>query len=287
MFRATTVVGLIVGCWAGCCGGGAFAESSVPQPQFEVASIKPAAADARGQFIRMALGGRLNVTNMPVKELMVIAWRIQPYQITGGPPWMETARYDITAKPENGSKQSDLPAMLQSLLEDRFQLKIHHETKELGIYELVVANKNGKLGPRLKASKDGGCTQFDPTKPPPRPEPGKPIALGCGGLMGGPGKIMAAGAPIANITPMLSRILGRTVEDHTNLTGKFDINLEWTPDESQALQFPLDGPKPPPLDCSGPSIFTALEDQLGLKLESRKGPVDVIVIDRVERPSEN
>jgi uncharacterized protein (TIGR03435 family) len=264
-----------------------FAQPAASGPQFEVASIKPSAPGQPGTFIRMAPGGRLNINNMPLKEMIVIAWRIQPFQILGGPAWMDSAHYDISAKPEDASKRSDVPLMLQALLADRFQLKFHRETKELSVYALVLSNKDGKLGPGLTQTKEGSCTPIDPTKPPPAPEPGKLPALGCGGMQMGPATVKGAGIPIANLIPMLSRILGRTVIDKTELKGNFDISMQWTPDESQVPQFQPDGPKPPPSDTTGPTIFTALQEQLGLKLESQKGPVDMFVIEHVEKPSEN
>jgi uncharacterized protein (TIGR03435 family) len=258
------------------------------RPQFEVASIKPAAPDARGMGVRFSPGGRVNITNMPLKELIVIAWRIQPFQISGGPPWLESAHFDISAKPETKPKQSELPLLLQSLLEDRFQLAFHRENKEMPIYGLVLARKDGKLGPNLVESKEGTCTQPDPTRPPPPPAPGQPPPRICGGMMMGLSRLNAVGVPVANLAPMLSRMLGRTVVDQTGLTGKFDISMEWVPDETQALQLPPDAPRPPPpSDPSGPSLFTALHEQLGLKLESQKGPVEMFVIERAEKPSEN
>ncbi len=266
-------------------------QPATPPPQFEVASIKPAAPDQRGMFIRTAAGGRLNVANMPLKEMIVLAWHIQPFQIEGGPPWMESARYDISAKPEKAPKEGDVSLMLQSLLADRFQLKIHHETKELPIYALVLANKDGKLGPQLTPTKEGGCTQFDPSKPPPPIERGKPPVLGCGGMFMGPDRVTGAGIGIDQLIPVLSRMLGRTVVDKTGLTGKFDIRAQWTPDQAQLAQALPGGAPPgmpqPQFDPNGPSIFTALQEQLGLKLESQKGPVDMFVIDHVEKPSEN
>jgi uncharacterized protein (TIGR03435 family) len=266
---------------------GAFGQPAASGPQFEVASIKPSASGQPGMFIRTEPSGRVNVTNMPLKEMIVLAWRIQPFQISGGPGWFESARYDISAKPEDGAKRTDIPLMLQGLLADRFQLKFHREAKEAPIYGLVLSNKDGKLGARLVAAKEGSCTPIDPTRPPPPPEPGKPPSLGCGGMIMGRGAVMATSVPLSQLPPVLSRILGRMVVDKTGLNGNFDINLEWTPDESQALQFQPEGPRPPPSDAAGPTIFTALQEQLGLKLESQKGPVDMFVIDRVEKPSEN
>lgn len=287
MLRAAAVAGLLLSRWPAPC-------QSPSRPDFEVVSIKPAAPDARGTYFNMP-GGILTIKNMPVKEMIVIAWRVQPFQITGGPSWIESAHYDISAKPEGKPKRSDIPLMLQALLEDRFQLKVHSETKEFPIYALVRARKDGKLGPQLVPSNEGSCTPFDPSKPPPPPDPNNPPKLGCGGMMMGPDRINAVGVDIAQLQPMLSRILGRTVVDKTGLTGKFDITAHWTPDQAQLMQGPFGGPPPggppdmpqPRFDPNGPSIFTALEEQLGLKLESQKGPVDILVIDHIERPSEN
>jgi bla regulator protein blaR1 len=262
-----------------------------PLPQFEVASVKPAAPDQRGMFIRPGANGGININNMPVKEMITLAWRIQPYQITGGPSWIESARFDIEATGNHKLNRDEMPLMIQSLLADRFQLKVHHETKELPIYALVLANKDGKLGPQLSESKEGSCTQFDPSKPPPPPDPGKPPVMGCGGMMMGIDRVTAAAIEVSQLAPMLSRTLGRTVVDKTGLTGKFDINMQWTPDQAQLQSLPGGGAPPglpqPQFDPNGPTLFTALQEQLGLKLESQKGPVDILVIDHVEKPSEN
>jgi uncharacterized protein (TIGR03435 family) len=256
------------------------------QPQFEVASIKPAAPDAQGMWIRPSPGGRLTITNMSLKELIVFAWRVQPYQVSGGPQWIDSARFDIVAKSENNATGDERQFMLRSLLADRFQLVTHSETKELPIYALVLARKDGKLGPNLTEAKEGGCTKPDFTQPPAPPEPGKPPTLNCGQQMMSLRSLTAVAAPISQIVPMLARMLGRTIIDKTGVTGKYDIRLEWTPDESQTATLPPDAPKPA-ADSAGPSIFTALQEQLGLKLESQKGPVEVLVIDRAEKPTEN
>jgi uncharacterized protein (TIGR03435 family) len=265
---------------------------SASLPQFEVASVKPAAPDQRGIFMRPGANGGISLNNLPLKELMTIAWRIQAFQISGGPSWIESARWDISATANHKPKPDEMPLMIQSLLADRFQLKVHHETKELPIYALVLANKDGKLGPQLKESKEGSCAAFDPSKPPPPPEPGKLPVIGCGGMFMGFDRLSATAVEIDQLTRILSRTLGRTVTDKTGLAGKFDIQLQYTPDQAQLqLMAPPGGLPPgmpaPQFDPNGPSIFTALQEQLGLKLESQKGPVDILVIDHVERPSEN
>ena len=254
--------------------------------EFEVASIKPSAPDARGMFIRPGPGGGLTVTNMTLKELIVIAYRVQPFQISGGPPWLDSVHYDILAKPESKPKQGEVQLMLQSLLADRFQLVLRHESKELPVYAITLAKKDGKPGPQLVESKEGGCVQPDLSKPPAPPEPGKPPMLHCGQMMMRPGHITAIAIPVGNMIPMLARFLGRTVVDKTGLTGHYDISLDWTPDPGMGMQLPP-GVTPPPSDPDGPSIFAAFQEQLGLKLESQKGPVEMLVVERAEKPSEN
>jgi uncharacterized protein (TIGR03435 family) len=256
------------------------------RPEFEVASIKPAAPDARGSYIRPGPGGGVSITNMSLKDLIVMAWRVQPFQISGGPAWLDSIHYDIVAKPEARPKQNEIPEMLQALLEDRFQLKLNRETKELPIFALVMARKDNRLGPGFSESTAGDCIQPDPSSRPAPPQPGVPPPRYCGQMMMGLNRLTAVGVPVANLTPMLSRLLGRTVIDKTGLTENFNINVQWTPDETQALQLPPGAPAPPS-DTTAPSLFTAFQEQLGLKLESQKGPVDILIIERAEKPSEN
>lgn len=222
---------------------------------------------------------------------------IQPFQISGGPEWGDSVHYDIAAKPDTPVNQSDWRVMLQQLLQDRFQLQLHRETKELPIYALVLAHKDGKLGPGITESKEGACTLSDPSKPFPLPEPGKPLPLGCGNVFMGrdpttpPGyqELRALRVSIARIIPILSQRVGRAVIDKTGLAGTYDIVVNFTPDENQLAGMAAPGVPPPQVssDASGPSLFTALQEQLGLKLESQKGPVEIFVIDRAEKPSEN
>lgn len=253
-----------------------------PKPIFEVASIKPGSfPNLPGGTIRWQTGGALRVTNMSLKELMEQAYDVFPFQISGGPDWLDSARFDISAKPDHEPKWQEEALMLQSLLADRFQLSIHRETKELPVYALVLARKDGRLGPKLTESKEGACTVYDAANPPARG------ATVCGTRMFNPshGFLTIARLPIDSLAKTLSEVLGRTVIDKTGLTGDFDSHLEYAPDENQRIQLPPGIPNPPVSD--GPSIFVAVQEQLGLKLESQKGPVGILVIDRAEKPSEN
>lgn len=252
------------------------------RPEFEVASIKPAAPGAPGFPLRITFGpgGTFTASNFSLKDLIANAWDVQPYQISGGPAWLDSARFNITAKAESNPKGDEARLMEQSLLADRFQLVIHPETRQLPVYALVLAKKDGTLGPRLTLSKEGSCKPRDPSAPMPR------LALPCGMVAGNPRSVRAAAVPLAELAKRLSGVLGHTVIDQTGLAGDFDFSLEWTPDEYQFLQLPPGAPKPSP-DADPVSIFTAIQEQLGLKLESRKGPVEIFVIDRAEKPSEN
>jgi uncharacterized protein (TIGR03435 family) len=255
------------------------------KPSFEVASIRPGSLSIPGGWMRRD-PGMLSITNLTLKEMIVSAWRVRPFQVLGGPAWVDSARYNISAKPEGDVKYEQQMLKLQSLLAERFQLSMHSETRDLPIYALVLARKDGKLGAGLVETKEGTCKVAEPNSRPERPEPGKPTTPLCRTIMMNPRFLCSFDLPIAGLAGNLSEILGRQVIDQTGLTGNFNINLEWTPNESQALQLPPGVPAPPPPD-SPVSIFTAIQEQLGLKLESRKGPVQVWVIDRAEKPSEN
>lgn len=257
-------------------------------PAFEAATIKPAAPDARGRFISPGPGGGIKVTNMSLKDMIEFAWGLQPFQVSGGPAWLDSVRYDIVAKPEARAdgkgrpSENELKTMLQALLTDRFQLRVHMETKELPIYALVLSRKDGKLGPDLVETKEGSCQKFDPNQPPPRPQPGAPPARICGNMFIGPGQLMMFSHPISELTPLLSRMVERKVVDQTGLKGNYDITLQFPRDETP----PAPDAPPARLDMSA-AIFSTFPDRLGLKFESQKGQVEVIVIDAAEKPSDN
>jgi uncharacterized protein (TIGR03435 family) len=249
--------------------GALLAATQLPAQNFEVASIKPAAPDARGMGIETQPGGRVNMKNVTPALLISMAWDVRDFQLTNVPAWMNTEHFDIVAKPETeiprtpeGRKQ--LMLAVQQLLHDRFGLVLHKEQREMPIYALVVA----KNGPKLTAA----APETQPT------------------LMGSRGKIEAKNNKMADFARILSDTLGRTVVDKTGLATAWDFTLTWTPDMGERRGMkgtPQAAPQEVPEVADGPSIFTAIQEQLGLKLESQKGPVDVLVIDHAERPSEN
>jgi uncharacterized protein (TIGR03435 family) len=226
---------------------------SLAPAEFEVASIRPNRSDDRGTSSQNASpGGRFVAVNVSPKQLAERAFGVVAAQIEG-PAWLDADRYDVTAKADTSKELSpdELRPILRKLLEDRFALKYHRETKTLSVYSLTVAKTGVKLTEHTGA--DGPSTTF-------RNQSGKLL-------------LSARKQSAAHLALLLGQRLERTVIDNTGLTGEYDLQLEWVADQAA--------------DSSLPSIFTALQEQLGLKLEAAKGPVEVIVIDHVERPSEN
>jgi uncharacterized protein (TIGR03435 family) len=265
--------------------------------RFQVASIKPASQqpqDVQGLGdLRMLPGGRVLAERVLLRYFIQSAYDLKPFQISGGPAWIDSAHYDIDAKGDANPSQSERRLMMQELLADRFKLKVHHETRQLPVYELTVA----KSDPKLMESKEGSCTAPDPNASPFPPAPGQLTACGRIFVMMSPSGARLRGGQVSmtELVRVLSNVLGRTVVDKTGLQRTFDVQLLFTPDDT------LGGlPAPPPnlspsSDASRPAaspdaygnLFAAIQDQLGLKLKSAKGPVDVLVIDSVERPSAN
>jgi uncharacterized protein (TIGR03435 family) len=257
----------------------ALAQPSAP-PKFDVASIKPAAGDPC-MCINTTPGGRVHATSMTLKFFVEMVYHVQDFQISGGPPWLASLRYDIEAKTDAPAKDSDVSAMLQQLLADRFQLVFHRETRELPVYALILARKDGKLGPGMVESKEGSCTPPDPTQP--SEASGKPS---CGQGWGDARTLRSSSVQMDYLATSLSRLLRTKVIDRTGLTGKYDITLDWTPDERIAFSLPANTAKAA-AESGLPDPFGALQQQLGLKLASHKESVEVLVIDHAEKPSEN
>lgn len=283
-----TFAALAVGIAMGMLNAPVHAQSSAQaSPKFDVASIKPAAPTEHFMFgVRLMPGGGINAANVTLKLLIQNAYGVDDFQISGGPGWIETARYNIEAKPDSPADPNEWREMLKNLLADRFRLVLHRETRETPVYALVLARKDGKLGSGMIESKQGGCVARDSSKPLRPPGPGEPPF--CGNVLMGASQLIATASTAGDMAPMLSRIVRRKVIDKTGLTGKYDFTLKYTPDENQrAMMSPPGMPPPAPADSSGPTLFTALQEQLGLKLEPRKAPVEIFVIDRAEKPSEN
>jgi uncharacterized protein (TIGR03435 family) len=232
------------------------------RPTFEVATIKRNTSLDGSGGMRNEAGGRFEAVNVPVFWLVAGAYSesmgaLRPSQIIGALGWLESEHYDIIARAANPSDMSSFNKtrlLLRSLLEDRFKLRVHRDQRQMPIYALVRARSDGGLGPRFKQSTPD-CFQ----------ESAK-----CG-FPGGPiGRIKADAISMDILTQLLANATDRIVVDRTGLQGGFAIDLEWSPDQTASDK---------------PSIFTATQEQLGLKLESTRGPVDVIVIDHVEKPT--
>jgi bla regulator protein BlaR1 len=244
--------------------------TTAPLPSFEVASLKPnRSADSRS-FFQILPSGRVAVANFTAKAIIEFAYGIKDDQLSGGPSWINSESYNIDAKIADfrGDPQDQqAKLMFQSLLTDRFNLRVSHDTKNLPLYELVVAKNGPKISKSTPSSRFGSRTLA--------------------------GELRLNDLPMSALADALSLQVGRHVLDKTGRKGAFDITLHWTPDEDQAVlpRGPEDGAHAPESavsnESSGPSIFTAIQEQLGLKLESTRGPVDTIVVDHIERPSEN
>lgn len=235
---------------------------------FEVASIKPNKSGASNSSTS-GRAGSFTASNVTARQLIVYAYRLRPFQLGGGPRWISADRFDIQARtPENG--KPDNPAMTRALLRDRFKLVAHTETRQEQIYALVLAQPDGRLGPQLKAS-TLNCAPSQAA-----------AASPCGtntSVNDTVGRMTGAGQSMESLVSALGGFgLNRMVLDRTGLKGQFDFELRWTPDNlrnaSAAVQ-----------SNDAPSIFAALQEQLGLRLESQRGPVEFLVVDRIEPPT--
>ena len=282
------------------------APSSAAAPAFEVASVKPSANCDTGGGSPSQSPVSLNLPCVPLRRLIQVAYTFSGLvganlpssllEALGGPGWLDTDRYDILAKAAGNASQAEMMGpMLRTLLEERFQVKVHRESRDAPVYELTVA----KNGPKLQPSKEGSCIPMDLINRPGNVKPGDPMPNFCGGG-GGRRKdgVLITDWYAVSMTEyagrMLSSQVDRPVIDKTGLTGRFDVHLEFAPDVAMPGAGPvrLNGVERPDLpapsaDATGPSIFTALQEQLGLKLSPAKGPVEVIVIDHAEKPSAN
>ncbi len=247
-----------------CCLAAGLWSQTTTAPGFEVASVKPSAPGGRGGIIRPLPGNQTYMgNNITLRLMMTVAYSVTDRQIAGGPDWINTDRFDIMAKAERPGTTDELHRMLQAMIEDRFQLKVRRETREMPVWALTVDKGGPKMTEHDAADLDH--PPFGPNKDGKRGTSGRNVKMDYFAFF-------------------LSRLLDRSVIDKTGLTKYYDVDLEFVP-EGQPGPRP-DGGDAPPLP-EGPSIFTAVREQLGLKLESSKGPVEYLVIEHVEKPSAN
>jgi uncharacterized protein (TIGR03435 family) len=231
-------------------------------PAFEAASVKVSSA---GEQVRMRREpGRITITNFSLKAMVRYAYDVQENQISGGPGWFDSDRWNIAATAGREITEDERRRMLQTLLNDRFTMTIRHEMKEMPIYALVVAKGGSKLTPG---------TAGNPER----------VELGVSGA--GLHQMRGQSVPLSTIAKVLTGPAGRIVIDRTGIAGGFDYQLEWAPDPANMPM--INGAKPDGSNLNAASIFTAVQEQLGLKLESTKGPVEILVIERAEKAREN
>jgi uncharacterized protein (TIGR03435 family) len=250
------------------------------EPAFDVAAIKPSADTQAFSFSMVQPGGRYIGQNMSLRLLIKTGYGVHDSQIVNGPSWIDSDRWDINAKAE-GYKDAtpfrdQARLMVRPLLADRFKLVMHHEQRELPVYALVVAKANGEFGPNFRRNDEGDCDK--PMAPMTAAETAaEPVAsMPCGADLFNPRHLEARAMTLNYMLIGLARTsIDRVVVDHTGLTGKFDWEVQWVPDDLRVE--PAKRPE-------GPSIFEAFRQQLGIKFEPTRDRVDVLVIDRVERP---
>ncbi|HEY7188269.1 MAG TPA: TIGR03435 family protein [Vicinamibacterales bacterium] len=265
-------------------------DSASSTATFEVASVKPNNSGDGRVMLAMPPTGRITATNVPARLLLQQAYQVQPFQIIGAPNWTTSDRFDIVAKAPDGTAPELYRPMMRNLLADRFKLKAHMETREMPLYALVLARTDGKLGPSLTSAK-ADCEALARGRraggpPPAPPQPGEPMQCG---MMVGIGNMNAGGIAMADLARSLAGFVNRTVVDKTGLNGRYDFQLTYTPEGRGLPGLPAGAPpvgvEAPAADPNGASLFTALQEQLGLKLDSQKGPVEVLVIDSIEQPT--
>jgi uncharacterized protein (TIGR03435 family) len=242
-----------------------------PLPEWDVASLKPhPAAGTPGMMWQVTADG-LSLVNLPLEQMICTAWDLKPYQVSGLSGWMKSTTFDLTAKVSADDVAAykklnvvQRRAMLQKLLAERFQLKVHLETKTQPVYDLVVDKSGSKL-------------QVTTALEPPSPEEARehPEKYNKGGLSFGSGMFKGTGVPVRSLTSQLANVLGKPVRDQTGLTGEYDISLHFSPEEASSD------------NADAPSVFSALQEQLGLKLVPDKAPVETLVVDAAQKPEAN
>lgn len=264
--------------------------SAQTPPAFEAASVKPNRSATPGMEIRVTPDGSFVATNAPVRALIRDAYRVRDYQMIDVPGWVDSDRFDVIARTSQGTTPEQLQPMLQALLKERFGLAARHESREMPVYEVSVARADGRLGSRLQPAAGATAAYCASQRLPVASRPAADPSMRRCGMLASLGSISGGDVALAPLFTFLSQQVGRSVLDRTALSGTFDFDLRWTPDQFAGRQGGPDGTisfNGSSIDPNGPTLFTALQEQLGLKVDSQRGAVDVLVVERIERPTED
>ena len=272
MIRQAVVVAVVLGS-----GVVAMSAQAPPAPSFEVASVKRNVSGERVSIVRLPPSGTATIVNASLQAIIRTAFDVRDYQLVGAPEWIANERFDVTAKIPAETRLDQIPLMLRRLLAERFALRVRRETQEQRVYALSVARPDGRLGPQLTRS----VVDCAATRESRRLGQAPPLTDGgiqCGERMGR-GHVALGNRPLSRLLPILEETVGRPVDDRTGLSGLFDLTLQWRTD--------LTGEQPAPAVGAQnlPSIFAAIEEQLGLKLAAITAPLEVLVIESVARPT--
>jgi len=259
---------------------------------FDVASIKLNKDGGSVAGLRRIPGGRFEATNIQLSALISFAYQLQPYELQGGPAWLESDRWDILARtagdppPVAAGETDTMMIATRALLAERFKLAVHRDTKDMDVYLLVRNRADGRLGPGITPSTTDclaiqKATDAARRGGPPAPNPNTPDHMVCG-MRVSAGRVQFGGRPLSTFTSVLTAMTQRRIVDRTGLTGEWEFDISFAPPPSGPAG--VDAPAPDP---NAASLFTVLQEALGLKLQSARIPMPVLVVDRVERPEQD
>jgi uncharacterized protein (TIGR03435 family) len=249
---------------------------------FEVASIKRNTSTGSGRSVGSRAGGRFVMVNGPVATLVRSAYPSDTSELIGAPDWIQSERYDVNAKAEGNPARDEMQAMLRALLADRFKLAMHYETREQPVYALMLSRSDGRLGAEIRRSAldceaVAAANRIGRPLDVPLPANGAPAC----GMSAGGGTLRIGGMPLRSLAGSIAGATGRVIVDKTGLEGNYEVTLRYATQPAALTAPNAAGVNDPP------SIFTALREQLGLKLEPDRAPLQMIVIDHIERPTED